>query len=137
MHVHEVVNDSALNMSIVFVNQDLLAGIKNLDEAKLVLFCLVDGFILGFVMLQKGVNVGGHMCCSLGCIGMDYFDSLFEVRNDVVDVLVGDIVRTGDLHLSNVAINDSLVKADGFDKEQLESFLAHDLVGKRKLWNGA
>ncbi len=135
MHVHEVVDDSALNVPIVFMNQNLLASVKNLDEAKLVLLCFVDGLILGFVMLQKRVKCSRSRV-PFGSLRRGYFNSLFKVCNNVVDVLVVDIVWTGDLHLSNVAVYDGLVKADGFDKEQLESFLGHDLVITRKLWSG-
>ncbi len=66
---------------------------------------------------------------------MDYLDSLLEVCNDVVDVLIGDIVRAGHFDLSNVAVDYSLVKADGFNKEQLKSLLGHDLTKKKASLN--
>ncbi len=53
VNVHEVVDDPALNVSIMLVDQNFLAGVKNLDEAVLILFFLVDGFILSLVMLQR------------------------------------------------------------------------------------
>ncbi len=39
--VHQIVDDSTLNVTFVFVNQNLLSGVKNLRQKKLFYFNIV------------------------------------------------------------------------------------------------
>jgi hypothetical protein len=50
VHVHEVVDDPALNVSVVLMNEHLLARVEDLEEAKVGLEGLVKGLVLIFVV---------------------------------------------------------------------------------------
>ena len=42
VNVHQVVDDSALDVTLVFVNQNFLSGVEDLDEAVVLLLVLID-----------------------------------------------------------------------------------------------
>ena len=46
VYVHQVVDDPALNVSLMFVDQNFLSGVEDLDEAVVRLVRLVDGLVL-------------------------------------------------------------------------------------------
>ena len=52
MNVHEIVNDPALDVALVLVDQDLFSSIKNLHEAIASLQLLVHGLVLVLVVLD-------------------------------------------------------------------------------------
>jgi hypothetical protein len=53
VYVHQVINDPALNVSFMFVNQNFLSGVEDLDEAIVRLVCFVNSLVLKLVMLDS------------------------------------------------------------------------------------
>ena len=63
VNVHEIVDDPALDVALVFVDQNFLSGVENLDEAVVLLDLLVDGFVLKFVVLDALAEVLHNVIC--------------------------------------------------------------------------
>ena len=61
VYVHQVVDDPALNVSLVFVDQNFLSGVEDLDEAVVRLVCLVDCLILKLVVLDALAKVPDYV----------------------------------------------------------------------------
>ena len=58
VNVHQIVNDSTLDVTFVFVDQNFLSGVEDLDEAVVVLVCLVDGFVQRLVVTNSFPEIG-------------------------------------------------------------------------------
>ena len=61
VHVHQVVDDSRLDVALVFVDQNFLSGVEDLDEAVVRLGLLVDGLVLKLVVLDPLAKVLHHV----------------------------------------------------------------------------
>ena len=61
MDVHQVVDDPALDVALVFVHDDLLAGVKDLKEAEVGLQVLVERLVLLFVVLYPRFEIFDHL----------------------------------------------------------------------------
>ena len=61
VYVHQVVDDPALNVSLVFVDQNFLSGVEDLDEAVVRLVRLVDGLVLKLVVLDALAKVPDYV----------------------------------------------------------------------------
>ena len=59
--VHQVVDDPALNVSLVFVDQNFLSGVEDLDEAVILFRYFVDRLVLELVMLDALAKVLHHV----------------------------------------------------------------------------
>ena len=97
--VHQIVNNSTLNMPFVLMNRVLRTGIEYLQETVRRFQVFIYRFILLLVML----------------------DPFNKVVIDLV-LVVGNIIRAGNLHLSDVTVNDFVVIAQRFNKKQFETF---------------
>ena len=63
--VHEIVDDSALDVSLVFVDENFFSGVEDLDEAEVGLDFLVDGLVLQLVVLDAFAEVLHNVICKL------------------------------------------------------------------------
>ena len=55
--VHQVVDDPGLDVALVFVDEDFLSGVEDLNEAEVRLGLLVDGLVLKLVVLDPFAKV--------------------------------------------------------------------------------
>ena len=61
MDVHQVVDDPVLDVALVLVHDDLLAGVKDLKEAEVGLQVLVERLVLLFVVLYPRFEIFDHL----------------------------------------------------------------------------
>lgn len=61
VHVHQVVDDSRLDVALVFVDQNFLSGVEDLDEAVILFRYFVDRLVLELVMLDALAKVLHHV----------------------------------------------------------------------------
>ena len=73
VNIHEIVDDPALYVTLVLVDENLLSGVKDLDEAVIVLFLFINRLVHCLVMT----------------------DPFPEIRHDFVNVAERDVIRTG------------------------------------------
>ena len=61
MDVHQIIDDPALNVPFVFVNDDLLSGIEYLEEAEGGFQVLVQRLVLLFVVFDPRFEIFDHL----------------------------------------------------------------------------
>ena len=59
--VHKVVDDSALDVALVLVHDDLLAGVEDLEETEVGLQVFVERLVLLFVVLYPRFEIFDHL----------------------------------------------------------------------------
>ena len=59
--VHQVVDDPALDVALVLVHDDLLAGVEDLEEAEVGLQVLVERLVLLLVVLYPRFEIFDHL----------------------------------------------------------------------------
>ena len=63
VYVHEVVDDPALNVTLVFVDQNFFSGVEDLDEAVVRLVRLINRLVLKLIVLDALAKVTDNIIC--------------------------------------------------------------------------
>ncbi len=149
MHIHQVIDDSALNVTLVLVHEDLLAGVEDLQKAKhgllpteqdlrevsVTVWCrrmtyqrLVQGLVHLFVVPDARFEVPDHLGFAALCVVRTIYFYLPVSTNIRISMFM-QVFNTGITHLSYVVINDVfLVTQRLHEKEVKPIFIYHSLV---------
>ena len=73
VYVHQVVDDPALNVALVFVDQNFLSRVEDLDEAVVRLVRLVNRLVLELVVLDALTKVSDNVVCGEKRPGLGLF----------------------------------------------------------------
>lgn len=103
VNIHQEVDDSRLNVSLMLVNDDFFAGVVDFHVRISVLFGLMQWLIFLLVML----------------------DAQAKIVQSIVLVHIR-VVGTADLDLDDVLLYEVRIVANRLDEEQLEFFLLYD-----------
>ena len=97
--VHQIVNNSTLNVSFMLVNCKFTSSVENFQKTKVGFEFFVKRLILRFVV----------------------FNTFHEIIIHLV-LIIGDIVGTGNFDFFDIAVNYGFVIAQRFNEEELISY---------------